>query len=116
MAVTRKVVRVDINDLAQKFAVAAKGYLRGDKFDVEKFAKDHNVTTDIITKHVYNRALIKHGVEPLELVLTSAVHGDTVFVNERGLMVIGKTKHGFPNGTKFTVTRNDDGLVLSMSA
>jgi hypothetical protein len=114
MAVTRKVVRVDIDDLAQKFAIAAEGYRRGDRFDVEKFAKDHNVTTDIITKHVYNRALLKHGIEPLELVTSpSSEDQDVVRVNAKNCIILKKGQHPFPQDMDIKI--HIEGSILTLA-
>lgn len=107
----RDIKKIDLPPLVDDFLEETKGLPLGSKYNPELFAEKHNISTAVVTKDVYHAALIK-GYPPLEFVSGSTAK-DIVYVNDIGLIVIGKTKHNFPAKTHFTISSDDGGLLLT---
>ena len=110
----RKVTKITLPPIIDDFVEENKELPFGAKYNPAQFAKKHNISAAVVVKDVYHAALIK-GCKPLEFVNEGTTE-DTVFVNDIGLIVIGKTKHGFPNNTRFTVLQDDGGIHLTALA
>lgn len=106
----------DIKNFGDRLALAEKRihtYNDGDSINVNDLADELAVSTSLF----YQYFLPKLSELGIPKVVFDAEKGcEDPFVNERGLIVIGKTKHEFPIGTKFAITKANDGLTLIMNS
>lgn len=116
MAVDRKVEDVDVPVVAEKLAVETKHCCRGDKFDVAKFAKENNTTTDVICKYVYPHALLVHDIPPLELITSPSFEDrDIVKVNAKNCIILKKGQHPFLQDVEIKIRVEGGKLILEPS-